>query len=268
MLRVVMVVNSDFRYDSRVQKEAIALCRAGYEVTVFSLALSGAREQNSMGVRLINPASGKMAWLPYKPSYLRVYCRVVGALLREHGDVWHGHDLETLPFVCLAAKLKGGRLVYDSHEIWQEYDWPGKNSTWRPARRLLWRGWLWLERVLARRCNLVITVNESCAREIARTLKVRMPLVLRNCVDPVVEEGGSGRGLRERLEIGTEPLAVYTGQFQTGRGLENLLRAWAMLPARVHLALVGRGPLEKELRRLAISAGLHNVHFLPPVEAW
>ncbi|OPX91069.1 MAG: putative glycosyl transferase [Pelotomaculum sp. PtaB.Bin013] len=267
MPRVIMVVNSDYRYDARVQKEAAALGMAGYSVTVFSLAMDVRREQNVMGVRVLNPTTGKMAWFPYKLSYLKAYWQIIRALLREKADVWHGHDLDMLPFVFIAAKLKGGKLVYDSHELWQGYDWPSRGGRRGLLRRLLWQGWLWLEKALAKHCHLIITVNESCAREIARRLEVRPPLALRNCVDPAETASPAG-SLRETLGLGhSELLVVYTGKLQKGRGLEELLKAWAGLPADRHLAIIGQGPLEGSLRDFALSAGLNNVFFLPPVEA-
>jgi glycosyltransferase involved in cell wall biosynthesis len=132
----------------------------------------------------------------------------------------------------------------------------------------LWKGWLWLEKALAKRCHLIITVNNSCAGEMARSLGVRLPLVLRNCVDPAAAGGFAG-GLRETLGLGRgERLVVYIGILQKGRGLEELIKAWAGLPADWHLAFIGQGALEGSLRDLALSAGLENVYFLPPVKAW
>jgi len=262
-----MLVNSDYRYDARVQKEAAALGMAGYSITVYSLAMDVRGEQNVMGVRVLNPITGKMAWFPYKLSYLRAYRQLIRALLREKADVWHGHDLDMLPLAFAAAKLKGGKLVYDSHELWQGYDWPGRGGKWSLLRRLLWQGWLGLEKALAKHCHLIITVNASCAREMARILGVRPPLALRNCADPA-ETGGSAGSLRGALGLGhNELLVVYTGKLQKGRGLEKLLTAWAGLPAGCHLAIIGRGPLEGRLRDCARSAGLKNVYFLPPVNA-
>ncbi|BAF59285.1 glycosyltransferase [Pelotomaculum thermopropionicum SI] len=263
-----MVVNSDFRHDARAQKEALSLTRAGYSVTVFSLAMTGPPEQCFKGIRLLNPATGRLARFPYRISCLRSWWQVMRALLQEKGDVWHAHDLETLPFVFIASKLRGGKTVYDSHELWQGYDWPGRGGRWRAARRLVWKGWLYLEKVLAKRCHLVIAVNESCAAEMARLLRVQTPLVLRNCVDPAGDPDGAG-GLRERLGIARgEALAVYSGHLKEGRGLENLLEAWAGVPCRAALAFVGYGPLEVKLRQVVQSARLKNVHFLPAVQAW
>jgi len=269
LLRVIMVVNSDFRHDSRVQKEALYLRRAGYDVTVFSLTMTGPQEQDIKGIRVLNPTTGSLARFPYRLSYLRAYFQVMRALLRDRADIWHGHDLETLPFIFVASKLRGGKLVYDSHELWQGYDWPGRSGRWNIARRLLWKIWLCLERVLAKRCHLVITVNESCALEMAESLGLQSPLVLRNCVDPVAEKDGSTAGLREKLGlVQGEPLVVYTGHLKTGRGLHNLLKAWAGMPGGTHLAFVGYGPLESELREFALNCRPNNVHFLPPVKAW
>ncbi len=268
MARVIMAVNSDFIHDARVQKEALALTRSGYEVTVFALTLPGPREQNHLGIRLVNPTTGKLARFPYRLSYLKAYWQTLRALLKEQAEVWHGHDLEILPFVYTAARLKGGKLVYDSHELWSGYDWPGRSGGLGPVRRLVWGAWLRLEKWLARRCHLVITVNRSCAREIGNRLGIQPPLVLRNCADPAQGLGSPYGGLRAELGLDHgEPLVVYVGLLQEGRGLENLVHAWSGLPVGAHLAFVGRGPAESGLKNLAERARLNNVHFLAPVRA-
>jgi len=263
-----MAVNSDFIHDARVQKEALALTRSGYEVTVFALTLPGPREQNHLGIRLVNPTTGKLARFPYRLSYLKAYWQTLRALLKEQAEVWHGHDLEILPFVYTASRLKGGKLVYDSHELWSGYDWPGRSGGLGPVRRLVWGAWLRLEKWLARRCHLVITVNRSCAREIGNRLGIQPPLVLRNCADPAQGLGSPCGGLRAELGLDHgEPLVVYVGLLQEGRGLENLVHAWSGLPVGAHLAFVGRGPAESGLKNLAERARLNNVHFLAPVRA-
>ncbi len=268
MARVIMAVNSDFYHDARVQKEALALARWGYEVTVFALTMPGPREQNYLGIRLVNPTTGKLARFPYRLTYLKAYWQLLRALLKEQADIWHGHDLEILPFVYIAARFKGGKLVYDSHELWSGYDWPGRSGGLGMLRRLVWGAWLRLEKRLARRCHLVITVSHGCAREIAERLGIETPLVLRNCVDPA-RGGGSGcGGIRAKLGLNSgEPLVVYAGLLQEGRGLENLVRAWRDLSVEAHLAFVGRGPAEGGLKNLVWQSCLHNVHFLEPVRA-
>lgn len=268
MARVVMVANSDYWHDSRVQKEAVSLNRAGYQVTVFSLAMKGPQEQWHEGVRVVNPTTGKLAWLPYKPSYLRAYLQIAGALLGEEGDVWHGHDLETLPFVFVASWIKGGKLVYDSHELWRGVNWPDSGGRWNFARRLLWNVWLYLEKVLAGRCNLVITVTDSCAAEIAASLGIRAPLVVRNYASRAAAGTGAD-SLRLRLGLADgEKLVVYAGNLQRERGLENFIKAWAGLPGGAHLAFVGQGPLEVILQDYVIRTSLKNVYFITPVKAW
>lgn len=268
MPRVTMLVNSDYAHDARVQKEALSLSRAGYDVTVFSLAMPGPRERYFNNIRVLNPTTGKMAWFPYKPVYMKAYWQVMRALLGQGGDIWHGHDLESLPFVFLASKLRGGRLVYDAHELWQGHNWLG-GGRWRRPRRLLRRIWLGAEKKLARRCHLVITVSASCARKMAASLNIKTPLVLRNCVDPAGEYSGAGPAIREKLGLAPgETIVVYSGHLKKGRGLEKLLEAWAAARVRAHLVFVGSGPLEEALRALVSSSGLPNVHFISPVKAW
>jgi len=260
-----MIVNSDFRHDGRVQKEALSLAAAGYAVTVFALTARRPEEGRWPGVRVINPLSGSLAWFPYKLAYLAAYRQLLGALRREKCAVWHAHDLDVLPFAFLAAKLQGSKLVYDAHEYWPDYDWPGYGGRVSLARRLLWAGWRRLERRLARRCDLIVTVGEDIARLMAGEFKAPVPLVVRNCVDPVSPDY-AGPTLRCVLNLAADvPLVVYTGKLLKGRGLENLVCALAGLP-EVHLAVVGEGSLAGRLAEMAAVAGTAaRVHFVPPV---
>ncbi|MBI4370494.1 MAG: glycosyltransferase [Elusimicrobia bacterium] len=60
-------------------------------------------------------------------------------------------------------------------------------------------------------------------------------------------------------------LALFVGRFVPYKGLEFLLRAAALLPASVRLLLVGDGPLEKYLKKLAQTLALgERVVFLGP----
>jgi glycosyltransferase involved in cell wall biosynthesis len=260
-----MIVNSDFRRDGRVQKESFALAAAGYAVTVFALNTCRPEDEQWAGVRVVNPLSGSLAWFPYKPGYLAVYRQLLSALRREKCDVWHAHDLDVLPFAFVAAKLQGSRLVYDAHEYWQDYDWPGYGGRVSFVRRLLWAAWRRLERRLAGRCDLIITVSEGITRLMAQEFRMPVPLLVRNCVDPV-SPAYAGPRLRRVLNLSADvPLVVYTGRLLKGRGLGNLVRALAGL-LEMHLALVGEGPMASVLAELAEDMGAAGrVHFVPPV---
>ncbi len=173
-------------------------------------------------------------------------------------DVYHAHDLNTLPVAWWAHRRLGGKLVYDSHEIYTETT----NVGWLDRRFLTV-----IERFLIRRCDAVITIHDTAAAELARRYRVPTPSVVRNCpcIPPNCERTNK---LREATGLKTEDLiALYQGGFLPGRGLQNLVRAMASLPQQMKLVMMGWGKLEIELRFLAAELGLldRRVLFVPPV---
>ncbi len=171
--------------------------------------------------------------------------------------VYHAHDLNTLPVAWWAARRLGGRLVFDSHELYTEV------ATLSRRERRFWR---LVERFLIRRCDAVITVNESIAAELEKRYSIARPAVVMNC--PVLPDrvGPSSR-LRDVLGLRDDsPLVLYQGGFSPNRGLENLLTAVALLPS-VKLVMMGFFRIEADLRRLCEDLDLlgTRVFFLPPV---
>jgi glycosyltransferase involved in cell wall biosynthesis len=177
-------------------------------------------------------------------------------------DVWHAHDLDTLPAADRARRGRGGSLVYDTHEVFLE---AGSN-----ARRSRWARWVMAayERRLARRADLVLTVNDSLADLLAGRWGVARPTVVRNCAPAWTPPQPPPDRLREALALppGT-PLLLYHGGFLPDRGLPELIAVLGRPElAAAHLVLLGEGPLAARLRELAagpLVAG--RVHLLPAV---
>ena len=194
----------------------------------------------------------------HKPlTYLDYYKRSLAVIKEEPADIYHAHDLNTLPVAYWATRRYGGKLVYDSHELYTE------TSNLSHTERMVFR---FLEGFLIRRCQAVITVNHSIARELADRYRIELPIVIMNC-PMLLNSTRSTDFLRAKLGIRKEDaLVLYQGGFSPHRGLENLIAAIAMLPA-VKLVMMGWGRLEEDLRALADAMGLigKRVFFLPPV---
>jgi glycosyltransferase involved in cell wall biosynthesis len=185
-------------------------------------------------------------------------------------DVWHGHDLTGLPGAVEGRRLQGGRLVYDSHELFVE---SGSN-----ARRPAWAKWLLrrLERSLSRRADALVTVNQTLADKLDREYGFRRVVVLHNTPnrwDPPTLPDDRLRAAAG-IEPGT-PVALYHGGFSGDRGLVPL--AEAMLSAGLegcHLVYLGMGDLRDRLVELAaeprFGGRIHVLDAVPPDEllAW
>ncbi len=183
----------------------------------------------------------------------------VAAGARLRADAYHAHDLDTLEAARLCARLTGARLIYDSHELW--IDWQG-NKCGAPEWRL--ERWRAIETRGARAADRVITVSDALADELVRLYDIERPLVLRNCAPlrPLT------RSTRLRALIGgaaTRPIVLYQGGFSTGRGLDGLVTAAELLP-EVDVVLIGAAsPYRDALARRAEGSPHRNVHVLPRV---
>jgi glycogen synthase len=168
--------------------------------------------------------------------------------------VFHASDLYTLPALAAAARRHRARLVFDARELYP--DTPAVAH--RPLVRAVWRA---VERRYVPRADLVLTVGEGLAGEIARRYRLHQaPLVLHNAPRP---HAGAPAGLHRRVGLPPDtPVVLHTGALRAGRGLHALVRAMAGLPAA--LVLLGGGPLAPELSRLALEAGA-DVRIVPPV---
>jgi glycosyltransferase involved in cell wall biosynthesis len=179
-------------------------------------------------------------------------------------DVYHGHDLTGLPAAVRAQERNGGRVVYDSHEIFLE---SGTNAT-RP--RWLKRFFARLERRWAARASGIVTVNEALAHELRSRLGARDVTVVHNCPPRWTPPAELADQLRPAAGIpaGT-PLALYHGGFSAHRGLEQLAEA-ILVPGMedVHAAYLGYGGMRADLDGMAadprFGGRLHVIDAVPP----
>jgi glycosyltransferase involved in cell wall biosynthesis len=180
-------------------------------------------------------------------------------------DVYHGHDLSGLPAALAAAARpdRGGRVVYDSHEIFLE---SGSNAT-RPAWARAW--FARLERGWVARSDALVTVNDALAADLTRRYRPRRTVVVHNCPPRWNPSTGSEDALRSAagVDAGT-PIALYHGGFSTQRGLPEFA-ASILEPGLegIHAVFLGYGRQSETLERLAAEPRFDGrVHVLDPVQ--
>jgi len=283
-LRVGMVLYSDLPFDSRVQREANALAAAGHHVTIF--CLEGSHETTPMldrRVRVIvlqeggrhwslgtdNPvvtASGagrhvtKLRFLATYAQNLRAWGRVI-ARQSAGFDVWHAHDFTGL-VAASTARRRGESLVYDMHDLFLDT----RAGTRLPAlgRALL----QWYERRLARRADLLVTVNQGLADWARSNLRPRSIAVVHNCVPRTTPVEPRPTRIGDALGLAPEARVVlYHGMLGEYRGLEELYEAM-LCPGldEAHLVLLGFGPDRDRLQAMANEPRFGGrIHLLAPV---
>ncbi len=268
-LRIAMALYGAITYDSRVQREAEALAQAGHTVTIYCISGTppeGARYRTVVGVPSGSSVlpdgsspflgasrssrwarmTGRFKWIVGFARNIRAWGRWAVAAAGEV-DVWHVHDLTGLMAIG-PVRAKGSLLVYDSHEIFLEAGTAARLPGF--LRRLLGL----VERRLSRRAVALVTVNDPIAEILARRLRPRRTVVIRNCPprwDPPVPRPDL---IRAATAIPADaPIALYHGDFSAHRGLEELA-AVILLPGfeNLHAVYLGRGPEWAMLERMAL----------------
>jgi glycosyltransferase involved in cell wall biosynthesis len=294
-----MFVRNDVTVDARVLKEAATLTAAGHAITIIGTARpdgpTGVEREERDGVAIVRvPLPSWRRWWRWLRAPSRVWSMVrhrsvrarpgermdgldwvamwrfgtlgwAKAAAREAGpaDAYHGHDLSGLPAAVYARRANGGRLVYDSHELYIE----SASTAGRPAWAVDWLARH--EKAWSADADALVTVNDALADDLGRRLRARRVVVVHNCpprpADAPVDGGDRIRGV---AGIPSEaPVVVYTGGFRAGRGLDRL--AEAMLEPGLeaaHLAFLGFGPLREDLVALAAEPRFGGrLHVLDPV---
>lgn len=187
-----------------------------------------------------------------------------GLVRREPADVYFAHDLETLPVAVLAKRSLGGRVLYDSHELFVEH------TSTVPARTRLWKPfWRLLERELIRHADQVVTVCQPIAVELSRRYGVPEPAVVLNVPDRT-RHSLERRDLRTTfgIDVGIT-LVLYLGALLPHRGIEPTIRSLALLQDAAFVVMGPGSPdYVVQLRAFTAAAGVQGrVHFAQPVPA-
>jgi len=266
-VKVCMHVTGKAYNDYRVMREATALVEAGFDVSIVDILneLERPAEEDIEGVHM------KHVMMPslfirtrFKPWFLvkSVQMIVRGAirLARTSADIYHAHDVKGLPACYIAACLRRKLLIFDSHEI--PLDDP--NITRWPRLSAL------ATRILAHmmpRCAGVITASPLYAREISKDYHYPEITTVLNV--PIYREIPKSNRLRQYLGLSPDVrIALYQGQIQANRSLDQLVNAAPFLDPGIVIVMMGR-TVEKtriQLEELIASNGVADrVKIIPAV---
>jgi glycosyltransferase involved in cell wall biosynthesis len=152
------------------------------------------------------------------------------------------NDLDTLPAVFLAARIRRVKLIYDSHEFFTQVP----ELLQRNRVQAIWK---WIESRLVPRLEYAITVSYPIA-EIYRRLYGTRFRVVRNVPERL-------RGNPKRYSPGTRPVMIYQGALNVGRGLELMINSMKYME-EVILVIAGSGDIEAELMELVKAEALSD----------
>jgi len=228
--KIILVANSDYRFDQRLQRISSSLSEAGYQLDLLGRQFDGTPAKYGTAIHL-------PCWFwKGKLSYLELNIRFFFYLIGKKIDAICSVDLDTLPACWLAARLKACILIQDSHEYMAEVP----EVAFRPLTKKVWHR---LAATMLPACHLRYTVSQSLVEEFARVYGQSFELI-RNMANlqPTIEFQEQFPGLPENDYL------VFLGAVNRGRGLEELLEA--LTERDEILVIIGEGDVSSEIRAL------------------
>ena len=236
MKTAIVCVTNDLSTDQRVHKTCMTLQKCGYWVkeTGRLLPESLPLERPYFTVR-------KKLWFRTGPQFYAEYnIRLFFYLMSTRVDLIFANDLDTLPAAYLAAKLRGKRLIYDTHEYYTE-------TPELIHRKLIQTIWKKLEDHLFPKLTDILTVNASIAKLYGDKYNKKVN-VSRNIPHSFTPER-----LKTRTELGlpeNKRILILQGTgINVERGAEEAVLAMQYLD-NVVLLLVGSGDVFPTLHKI------------------
>jgi glycosyltransferase involved in cell wall biosynthesis len=230
------------RGDVRARRAAETLTKAGYEVSLVSVADEGSGSDGEV-VKGVHMSHLKMSRSFLSKRFSQrsffnagsIFARGALQLTRGKADIYHALDLPALPACYLASRLRGKPLIFESYEMPFE-----SMASWEmtAGRRRLQRLVMPFLRRMIPRCAGVIAVSPPIVEEMKRRYQPSRISLVRN----IPRYRSVVKSHRLHRHLGLEPekrIVLYQGHLQADRGLENLIRAAKFLDTNTVIVIMG-----------------------------
>jgi glycosyltransferase involved in cell wall biosynthesis len=249
-----------------VYHRAKALASLGYEVDLVTYPLG--KDVTVPGLRIYRaPALPFIQKVKIGPSLAKipldalVFLTAVRRLLWRRYRYIHTHEEAGLMGVLLASVF-GCKHLYDMHS-----DLSQQMSNFSFTKNKLLIGFIEaLQKLIVREADAVIAICPDLERTVAQMAPEKTVYMIENvAVDealPPPDERDVEK-LRQDLELGNNPVLLYTGTFEGYQGIDLLLKSVAIVrstyPNARYVLVGGRPEQVEEQRRLATELGITDM---------
>ncbi|MBN8702609.1 MAG: glycosyltransferase [Bacteroidetes bacterium] len=232
--KIIVSVTNDLVTDQRVNKVCGTLQEMG-----FSVFLIGRKLPNSLPIPKEWTFETKRMLLLFTAGplfYLEYNLRLFFMLLFSKSEILLANDLDTLAANYVAAKLRGFKLVYDSHELFTEVPELQNN----PVKKRIWE---YLERSIVPKLKYTYTVNNSIAEILEGKYNVHFHVV-RNIPRRIALKNNVTRSMLE-LPDDKNIIILQGSGININRGAEELVEAMLFIDNALLLIIGGGDVIEK-----------------------
>ena len=261
MNKIAMVLGHDLlipNEDIRVYKEALALVREGYEVTVFCWARRLEKYETKWEVekdgikvvRIFEDLEG--GFLSKAKGFKKALKKLEEKVVEYEPDIVHAHDLEVLDVAVNVKNKLDSKVVFDSHEDWPMME---KVQNW-----FIGKYYERKQKKLIGKVDAILTVSDELALRLGGGTVLYNSELLETVNEPVLHDRFGLDGI----------VAGYIGALRRPI-LEEILEAASKVNA-LSILIVGGPPkgqsgytnMIEELEELAIEKGA-NAKFTGPL---
>ena len=251
MKRVIVSVINDLVTDQRVNKSCLTLKKMGYEVL-----LVGRKQRKSppMDERPYDTKRMKLLFEKGPLFYAEYNIRLFFFLLFHKVNLLLSNDLDTALPNFFISKLKGVKMIYDSHEYYTETP----ELVGRPRVQRVWKR---IEGFVVPRLQEMITVCDSIADLFQEKYDVKCHVVRnippRTALPPKGDKKALGLPLDKHL------LVLQGSGINIQRGAEELVESMQYLDD-CYLMIIGGGDVLPLLKQMVVDLHIEDrVRFLP-----
>jgi len=241
-MRILKIVPSDFKNESRDLREMKALNDEGHQIAITGLHKNETYRGQVSGMDLIvydTVFRNMKSMLGKLLRYIIYAIKVVSFSKNFKPDVISAHDLQCLIIAMIIKVLNRRRVViiYDSHELTAEMASHNHLPNWLVKMKN------WFEAVLITRSDKVMVVSDSIADyNYKRYGLLEMPTVVRNIPEFGKLDTKDDSFFRDKLGLDKDAvILIYQGSISEGRGIGPTIRALTLTPPNVVMVIMGYG---------------------------
>lgn len=244
-MKIISAVINDLVTDQRVHRSCMLMHEMGYDVALIGRRLPDSLPMPARPYRCIR------MWLPFRkgPAFYAVFnVHLFFRLLFSRFDAVWTNDLDTLWASRLATKLKGKKLVFDSHEYFTGVP----ELVGRPRVQKFWKR---IESRIVPKLPFMITVNDSIADLFRKEYNIPVLVVrnvpLRNTIK--IPKTRAELGLPDDKKI----LLVQGRGINIDRGVEEMVLAMKQVEGAL-LLIIGGGDVFPVIQKMVADEKLQD----------
>lgn len=237
--KIITSVINNYDNDQRVQKVTQSLQKFGFDVQVVATTLRGKpKSEFNYPVSILNLKNQSGLKLYFEFNW-KLFWKLLKITKKE--NILLANDVDALLPNYLVSKIKGTKLVFDSHEIFSELP----SLTDRKLKKKVWKS---IESYIVPKLKHFYTVSDGYAKWFDEEYNNK-PKVVRNV--PILQSTDT-LDFEVKLPkiLPNQKVIIYQGVLNFSRGIGKMIEAMLYLD-NVQFWIVGNGPQKQEFEKLS-----------------